>query len=223
MNRKKVAIVLCLAVLIGVFAIKGTVAYLQDSQSEKNVFVVGKIKVGLTEPSWDEEDEAEKRYPGDVKAKDPTITALEGDIYFRVKIELLENGTDKPVSPKAAFMIWKTIYFDKGGEFPEGSTTVKLADIKLPRCNPSFVEAPENNDEVAVKYFTYGAAGKSAVLEENADVVLFTTIIIPADYGNHEFAEMGDYDIKITVEAIQAANILPEDAEGALNAAFPAE
>ena len=135
MTKKKIAIILCLAVLVGAFSINGTISYLQDDDSVTNVFTVGNIEVGLEEDKWTPEDEAEERYPGDIKYKNPTITATDGDMYFRVKVELLQSGTTIPVSDDAAALIWDTIYYEatatnfiEGGT-GTGTTTLSLSEI----------------------------------------------------------------------------------------------
>lgn len=202
---KKVAIVLCLVALVGVFAVKGAVSYLQDGQSVTNVFTLGDIRVGLTEPNWPEEGEEPVFYPGDEYDKDPTITALEGDIYFRVKVELVESETTDPVSAAAAALIWDTIYYD-------GSA--------VPGVNSAF-RLTTTSENPHLRYYTYiDNEENPAVLAESGEVVLFDTVVIPATWGNDEFQTIGDYDMKITVEAIQAVNIEPEDAAQALIDAF---
>ena len=228
--KKKLAIVLCLAVLAGVCAIYFTISYLQDEDTETNKFVVGDIEVDLTEDEWTPEDELEARYPGDVKYKNPTIKAVTGDIYFRVKVELLDSVTQSAVSDAAADLIWNTIYYEATAtEFVEdvtgiGSTTKTRSDLvgysnynegKFTDTTPE--DAPDN-----VKYYTYTNGGSDpAVLSEGSEVTLFTTIVIPADYNSTDFTEMGNYEIKITVQAIQAANIDETDAADVLDAAFP--
>lgn len=198
---KKIALVLCLVVLVGVFAIKGTMSYLEAEQSVTNVFTLGDIEVGLTEPNWDEDDGL-GLYPGDSFTKDPTITAISGDIYFRVKVELtFEAGT---VVADASDLVWQTIYYNSVQGFNLGAFSLTPAGA-----------------EANVRYYTYtNGTALPAVLAENGSVVLFDNITIPAAWGNDEFTTIGDYDIVITVEAIQAANIAPEDAVGALSAAF---
>lgn len=198
---KKIALVLCLVVLVGVFAIRGTMSYLEAEDSVTNVFTMGDINVELTEPGWDPDD-GKEIYPGDSFSKDPTITATRGDIYFRVKVELtFEAGT---VVADASALVWQTICYGGNPGFNLGAFTLTPASA-----------------EANIRYYTYtGGTVLPAVLTEGGSVVLFENITIPTSWGNDEFDTIGDYDIVISVEAIQAANIEPEDAAGALSLAF---
>ncbi len=231
--KKKIAIVLCLTLLVSIFAVNGTVSYLQDKESKTNVFTVGNIDVTLTEDQWDSTDESQERYPGDIKYKDPTVKAVDGDVYLRVKVELLQSGTSTAVSDAAAALIWNTIYYEAAAtQFIEpvsgtGSTTLTAAQIaalvpSVPHYNTgAFTEAPTASS-ANVKYYTYtNGTANPAVLAQNSTAKLFSTIVIPADYSNANFTTMGNYDIKITVEAIQAANIETMSAAAALSAAYP--
>lgn len=153
-------------------------------------------------------------------------------MYFRVKVELLKNGTTTAVFDDAAALIWDTIYYEATAtNFIEaasgtGSTTLTLTDIlaltpTVPNYNIGrFTETPVVTP-ANVKYYTYtDGTDNPAIFKESSNVVLFSTIVIPANYNNTDFAEMGHYDIKITVQAIQAANIAETAAAVALTAAF---
>lgn len=225
MNKKKLAILLCLGLLIAAIAVNGTISYLTDSDEKLNVFKVGDIDVELEEDEWEDDDENELRYPGDIKYKNPTVKAVKGDIYFRIMVELVKDDVDNPgeflpVSDAAAALIWNTIYYDVPETLVEGQPAGDVTALSgIPHYNPAFVETPASGED-SVKYYTYTAAGAPAVLAQGDSAVLFTTIAIPSNYGNDDFKEMGDYNIRITVEAIQAANIVAADAAAALDDAY---
>ncbi len=235
MTKKKIAIVLCLVTLVGIFAVNGTVSYLQDSDSKTNVFKVGNVEVKLEEDEWNPEvDGNELRYPGDVKYKNPTVTAVTGDIYFRIKLELTNDEAGGDLTDSAvANLIWNTIYFEDADSiaFTEdentgiGTTTDTLADLiandTLANFNKAEFTATPASTAPNVKYYTYtDSTGTPKVLAEGESSILFSTIIIPADYSNDDFAAMGNYEIEITVEAIQANNIDADAAADILSDTF---
>ena len=93
MNKKKLLTMVLALVLIGAVGVGATLAYFTDNDSATNVVTMGHVDVELTEPSFDTEDgEADNTIsdvtPGQVIAKDPTITldAESLDAYVRVKL-----------------------------------------------------------------------------------------------------------------------------------------
>lgn len=221
MKKKKLAIILCVLVLCVTVAINGTISYLSATDSETNVFTLGEIDVDLTEPGWDPQEENVKtRYPGDTIEKDPTITATEGESYMRVKVELVEKGTATPVSAAAAALIWNTVYFDSALNVGTGYSLANLAASK--QYNDLDYTLDAVNSTAAKRYYTYTEGGALPAVFSASDggKVLFNRIVIPTDYTAANFTTMGDYDIIITVEAIQTNNITPQNAVAQLNAAF---
>ncbi len=219
MKRTKIAIMLVLGLLIGLLAINGTISYLSDGEDVTNVFSVGDIEVKLTEPGWDPDDDT-PWYPGDVREKNPTAEAVSGDVYFRMKVEIvgLLDSDD-------ADLVWNTIYYDEDGDLVAGTTDLTLAELQadFPHFNPDeFTAIAATGSSDLVKYFLYTDGGaNAAVLAEGESATLFTTIVIPADYGNDQFEKLGDeYSIKVSLEAIQAQNIAAADAAGVLADTF---
>lgn len=69
MKKKTLALVLALTLLVA-GVVGGTLAWLTDQTAEvKNTFTVGDINIGLTETTTDY-----KMVPGNIIAKDPTVT-----------------------------------------------------------------------------------------------------------------------------------------------------
>lgn len=61
-------------------------AYLTDAKSEINTFVVGNVKIDLTEPHWDPNDN-KNICPGKEISKDPTIENLgTGNLYAKMVV-----------------------------------------------------------------------------------------------------------------------------------------
>lgn len=88
---KKKILALALVVVLAVTAVTGaTLAYFTDTKNATNTFTVGNVKIELTEPNWNATGikEAENVYPGQVLAKDPTVTNTGANpCYVRVEVE----------------------------------------------------------------------------------------------------------------------------------------
>lgn len=91
MNKKKTiiaAIVLLLVLLVG-----GAIAYFTDKDTAENVFTIGKVKITLSEPNWDE-TKAENMMPKQTVKKDPvvindkTTKGSTSPAYVFVKVEV---------------------------------------------------------------------------------------------------------------------------------------
>lgn len=93
MRNKKVVVVACSAALIGVVGIGATLAYFTDRDNTENVITMGHVDISLDEPVFSEEhpdNTISNVTPGQVIAKDPTITVETGseDSYLRVKLDV---------------------------------------------------------------------------------------------------------------------------------------
>lgn len=85
--KKKIAAVALAACLVATAIVGGTLAYFTDTDKADNVFTVGNVDIDLTEPNWDE-DNAVNMYPGQIVAKDPTVTNQGANpCLVRVKVE----------------------------------------------------------------------------------------------------------------------------------------
>ena len=74
--------------LVAALAITGALAFLTAKDSAENKFTVGNVDIELTEPSWVEAD-GENIVPGQVIAKDPTITNTgKNDAYVYMMVEI---------------------------------------------------------------------------------------------------------------------------------------
>lgn len=106
MNRKKVLTLFTALSLTAVVGAGATLAYFTDKAETENVITMGNVNITLTEPEFDQEDgecdnSISNVMPGQVIAKDPTITLGEDslDAYIRVKLEVtgfedIEDGDD---------------------------------------------------------------------------------------------------------------------------------
>ena len=88
MKKKRIVSLSLVVALIAIIA-GGTYAYFTDkTQTETNVFTVGNVKIELTEPKWDEDNN--HILPSVDLPKDPTITVEDGSdpAYVFMDMEL---------------------------------------------------------------------------------------------------------------------------------------
>lgn len=87
MKRKKVAGLIGTIVLLAAIGIGATLAYFTDTDTKTNEITMGDIDIGLSEPSFLEEN-AIGIVPNELIEKDPTITVKTGskDAYIRAKV-----------------------------------------------------------------------------------------------------------------------------------------
>ncbi|NLC39817.1 MAG: hypothetical protein GX763_02745 [Clostridiaceae bacterium] len=87
--KKRILTVSLLLALAAILIIGATIAYFTDTTDTKtNTFTVGKVKIDLEEPKW--EDVTATLMPGVSFDKDPTITVLADsqDAYVFLKLEM---------------------------------------------------------------------------------------------------------------------------------------
>lgn len=101
--KKKILTLGLVAALSATAAIGGTLAYFTDTADATNTFTVGNVDIKLTEPGWDKvkEDKAnENVYPGQILAKDPTVTNNgKNPCFVRVSVSNLDQfGTEGTIA-----------------------------------------------------------------------------------------------------------------------------
>lgn len=74
--KKKIAVLVLCVCMLAIAIAGGTMAYFTDEDEKTNTFTVGNVSIVLNEPNWDAEGaaEAQNAYPGQIIAKDPTVT-----------------------------------------------------------------------------------------------------------------------------------------------------
>lgn len=204
-----------------------TLAFLTSvSDSKTNTFTVGQnVDVDFEEEEWDDDDNNHEYIPGDTKHKVPTVTAGENSInsYMRIKMELKDNSGKLLTDTTQINKILDTIYYDgnytadhASCKIEEGTkyTTTELSTLTANSDNKvlkgintaQFTYDSTRNDNPAVRYYTYNAK----LTKESDSAVLFTNIVIPADWGETDINTLKGngtgYQIVLTAEAIQADN-----------------
>lgn len=205
-------------------SIQGTLAYLTSRQSLSNTFTVGDLEIGLQEPDWNpEEGDGVNVYPGYSVYKNPTVKNItsskngEEPCYARMRI-LLADSSGTPVTDAGRLELMKTmIRYDSTytGSYEQTGTAKKLvqgripgyalAELELlPMINPLFeVDAQRSTEnEIVCNYM--GEDGKG-ILKIGGEAVLFTTLALPTEWKNEQIKTLGDFQIIVKAEAIQAS------------------
>lgn len=226
MTRRKKIITgtLCIA-LITSLSIGGTLAFLTDTEEVTNHFSVGDLDITIDEPEWDDEGtpdddggtpddpsddtpgtpgDGENLVPGDTREKDPTITAVTGNSYMRVILTIQDKDGKAITDKKRLNYILDTVYY--ANPVLSEDSSYSLTDLsKYNTINSDFTlvtdKSSSNTNITGVYYYNY-----NKILEEGNSVKLFTNIVIPTDWNQTHLATLGEYQIEIYAQAIQADN-----------------
>ncbi len=200
-----------------------TLAYLTSRQSVTNTFTVGDLEIGLQEPDWDPQDgDGKNVYPGYSVYKNPTVRNItsskngEEPCYARIRILLADSGGNLINDTARTALIKKMIRYDStytGTYDSEGSGKnitqgripgYSLQEIeRLPMINPLFsIDQTRTRDNEIV--CNYMGADKTGILKIGEQATLFTTLAVPTEWTNTEMKLLGDFQILVKAEAIQA-------------------
>ena len=219
-SKKAFSLTLLSLALIAVIVIGGSAAYFTDQDEVTNVFTMGKIDIGLEEPGWNETDGL-GMFPGSVKTKDPTVTAVEGQSYMRIRMELTDANGSPITDANRISLILATLFYDK--DFQEDSPNITVGEFYqtqeldallvsgkvLPEFNADdFIFAGNETGKPGVRYYNYKGIFDADI---PSVAVLFTNVVVPADWDNEEVEILqganGGYKILLTAEAIQSAEM----------------
>ncbi|MCL1798266.1 MAG: SipW-dependent-type signal peptide-containing protein [Eggerthellaceae bacterium] len=195
---KKTLVIAGLAIaLTGVVAWAVTAAFFTDFDEVENTFTLGKIKIGLDEPGWTDGDGLDL-VPGSVRVKDPTVTAVEGASYMRVRMEL-HDGAGGLITDQARIdLILATLFYDRA--YGTASPSISTAGLYSTADLAALVAAGKahavyNRDDFTAAGHEAGSPGVSYYnynyifdVDDPAHdtAVLFTNVVIPIDWNNAE-------------------------------------
>lgn len=217
-KTKALAVSLC-AILLVVASVMGTMAYLTSTETVKNTFTVGNVSIKLDEAKVNEDGKPiegadrvkENSYhlmPGHKYTKDPTVTVLKGsdDSYVRmnvtVKFKNKLNDTTLATKLDEIFLGYDANEWERKGD--------RVITTETDEKDPT-KEYTQITYEYRYKETVSAKDGKDVVLP-----ALFTGIQIPDSWTNDNLSAIGEFDIDIVAEAIQADGF--EDANAAWNA-----
>ena len=211
MNTKKKIISICLAVCLIAIAVTGfSLAYFTDNDSKTNIFTVGNVDIELVEPSW---VEPETVLPGIEYAKDPTVNNIgTNDAYIRVNVTLTKANAFIAAAERHGITDLSSIFLghDESKWTRETITEDKEADTitysyyfndVLPGTLAALATpAPSASDEII----------------PSSTGALFTSVKIPYQFTSEDMANIREFEIIITADAIQAEGFA--DVEAAFTA-----
>lgn len=228
MNTKKRNILFAGAISCAMlFGIGNTMAYFTENAVKTNVFTTGDLDIGFKEPDWDPENEdGQNMYPGYTVYKNPTVKNItsskngEEPCYVRMCVEILDGNGQAVKDGEALALIYKTIYFDSSfdGNYDKAhGTSTGLIEDKVPgytlkqlsaypMVNPVWVKDTTRSSAYKLVYNYNGEKG-DGILNIGEESTLFTNVVIPTDWNQTEMQKIGNYQLKVTAQAIQSKGI----------------
>ena len=181
--------------LVAALAITGALAYLTAKDSATNKFTVGNVDIDLTEPSW-VEGNGENVVPGQVIAKDPTITNTgknDAFVYLMVSVPKADDITVVDESTKTSTKVNDLQLFSY--ELDGGWTLVDskidnddLYNYYLYAYNTAL--APEAKTTPAFSTVKFANIAEGQFTEENNKLqILVDGYAIQSDFYNNEAGE----------------------------------
>lgn len=200
--KKRIAIVSCLVMVLAL-VVGGTLAYFYDADEATNVFSTAdkdSVEIEVEEPDFDPED-GEDVLPGDTISKNPTVTNTgTEEVYVRFVVTLTDSdGTVITDAERAAKILEMIVYAASGLDTSTGYSSSYISS--LPRVNPSFT-LDTSRGSTGIYYYNY-----NTTLKADESVVLFNYVVVPTDWTQDDLDLLGDFNIVVRAEAIQAANI----------------
>lgn len=164
MNKKKLLTMVLALVLIGAVGVGATLAYFTDNDSATNIVTMGHVDVELTEPGFDTEDGTADNTisdvtPGQVIAKDPTITLAADSLDAYVRVKLTVDGLDETATAEVLDALdiqdgWTLVdgyYYYADALTQESKTATLFTKVTIPyEWNNDYAEA-EFTIDVAVE------------------------------------------------------------------------
>lgn len=236
MKKKIFAIVLCVAML-AIALVGGTMAYFTDTHAQTNTFTAGKVDIALFESVVEKVTDAEAENLGDLVATDETTTEAQNyhlfpgmtvtknptirveadseDAYIGAIVTITGDVYDlMPVADAKNLDISKLA---SGGLMAQSSNMVQgWNGLPLVHENDECViyQDASKADENVWTMYIFVKEAKAA----NAEIVLFDTLTIPAEWDNEKMALINGMEIAVAAYATQTSGF--ENCFEALTTAF---
>ena len=186
------AVVLMLVLLVG-----GLIAYFTDTKSVTNTFTIGKVKIKLEEPNWDE-TKAKDLMPKQEVKKDPKIT---ND----------NTGTDKSTSPAYVFLKVEVPCYTTN---PTAPATPETKDLFTYTVNSGWTElnhtACTSSSEKSTYVYYYGTGGTLTELALGATTpTLFDKVVLANIDGSETLP--ANVEMPVTGYGIQTEGVAAND------------
>lgn len=232
-ERKRMVVLAALLSLLAAAGIGFSQSYFIRHETVSNVLTVGDLEIGLREPEWEPEN-GEELCPGYAIYKNPTVKNVTPNMkkqpcYMQIRVYALD-GQGQPIRDSERLeLIRETIRYDASyngnwenrGE-AEGLVPGRIQGYSwdearaFPMVNPAFQE--KTTEEAGEWLFCY-QGGEQGRLEIGQEATLFTHIVIPGEWDTAQMETLGDFQLNIRAEAIQAEGFsTAEEAFAVLNA-----
>lgn len=211
MKARKILVSLAALALVAAISIGGTLAYLTSKDTVTNTFTVGNVSITLDEAKVNEdgtkvaqvegkEVRTDKNdyhlLPGHTYVKDPTIHVdpKSEDCFIRAKVTL--TNADEWVAIAAKYAEGKVENIITGTDDDIWWVSQPTVDKESNTVTYTFVYKNETKAESLKRVWQAGT--------DEADLVLFSEIVIPDGLTNDELKGVADTTITVVAEAIQA-------------------
>lgn len=211
-SQKSLMLMILSLILIAVITISSSLAYFTSYDEVTNTFTMGRVKIGLEEPGWNEGD-GKELLPGSVRTKDPTVTAMEGQSYLRIRMEIVDGDENYITNADQLQLILDSLYYDKayGNAVPniaEGEkysvaqlqTLITQGKIDQQYNKTDFVFDGIETGKPAVRYYNYITNGGifDATATPSDIAVLFSNVVIASDWSNKEIFILNGDEYEVT-------------------------
>lgn len=232
MNRKRIknwglGIV---AAMVALTAAGSSIAYLTQKEKVVNVFTVGDLELGLREPEWNPQDgDGASMVPGSSVYKNPTIKNITSDkngeqnSYARVLLSIRDKEGELITDSARLNLIKELIRYDStyNGDYENKGTAQTIVEGRipgysqkeiraLPMVNPLFTQDEKRSRE-NILVFNYMGADKNGIFKIGEEATLFTTLAVPTEWNKTEMNLLGDFQLDIEAQAIQASGFAGQE------------
>ncbi|MDO4344317.1 MAG: hypothetical protein Q4C50_05880 [Eubacteriales bacterium] len=222
-TARMAAIAVALSVLGLTFAGR-TLSYLSGRQEITNTFTVGDLELGLKESEWEpEKGDGVSAVPGSSVYKNPTIKNVtsskngEQPCYARMIVKILDESGNIITDQVRLSLIKTMLRYDAGytGTYDAKGTGTAIQEGRipgyslekieeLPMLNPVF-ELDEERSSDGVLVCNYNGRDGTGLLRNGDWAALFTVLAVPTEWTKSEVDTVGDFQIRVSAEAIQSA------------------
>lgn len=210
-DGKRLAITMAACALMSALAVGGTFAYLTDNEGATNTFIVGEVKVDLTEPGYpgNTSDEVKNLVPNQEVEKDPKVTNTgvnDAIIFVTVEVPVKEVTVVGADGTKGAKEVTELFWFkdaaDAQGTFANNFNSADWLELTT----------KETKGAIDGSTTTYVFAHRTAVTKDVTTNALFGKVQLK-NVIEGEVTAGAAQDIKVKTYAIQASDVLEGDAD----------
>ena len=128
-----------------------------------------------------------------------------GDAYVRFVVRLVDKESQEVITDQArANKILSMIVYNESLDDTEKYDSTAVDG--MPSMNTTQFTLDSTRSEVGEYYYNY-----NGVFSNGATAVLFTHVIVPTDWNQTDIATLGNFDIVVVGQAIQADNMADAD------------